>query len=40
VLLRVLRDDRNVRRPEGRFSTFAAEGDWHGTGLYRHWDPM
>ena len=40
VLLRVLSGDRNVRRPEGRFSTFAGEGDWHGTGLYRHWDLM
>jgi hypothetical protein len=40
VLLRVLQQDRDVRRPEGRFSTFAREGEWHGTGLYRHWDLM
>ncbi len=40
VLLRVLHDDRDVRRPQGRFSSFSREGDWHGTGLYRHWDPM
>ncbi len=40
VLLRVLSGDRNVRRPEGRFSPFAREGHWHGTGLYRHWDLM
>jgi hypothetical protein len=40
VLLRVLQDDRDIRRPQGRFSSFGAEGDWHGTGLYGHWDPM
>lgn len=40
VLLRVLQDDRDVRRPQGRFSSFSREGDWHGTGLYRHWDLM
>jgi hypothetical protein len=40
VVLRILGDDRDVRRPEGRFSTFAREGDWHATGVYRHWDLM
>ncbi|MGH3493273.1 MAG: hypothetical protein ACRDQ1_08545 [Sciscionella sp.] len=40
VLLRVLQDDRDIRRPQGRFSSFGIEGDWHGTGLYRHWDLM
>jgi hypothetical protein len=40
VLLRVLREDRDVRRPQGRFSKFSREGDWHATGLYRHWDLM
>jgi len=40
VLLRVLQDDRDVRRPQGRFSSFSREGDWHGSGLYRHWDLM
>jgi len=40
VLLRVLQDDRDVRLPQGRFSSFSRPGDWHGSGLYRHWDLM
>jgi hypothetical protein len=42
VLLNILEDDRNVRRGEGRFSTFTLPNTplSPGSGLYRHWDRM
>ncbi len=42
VVQRVLEDDRNVRRPQGRFSTFTLPDTplSIGSGVYQHWDPM
>jgi hypothetical protein len=37
---KILEDDRNVRRPQGRFSPFSRSSKPHASGLYRHWDPM
>lgn len=40
VLLRILEDDRDIRRVEGRFSSYSVKTAPHGSGLYRHWDLM
>jgi hypothetical protein len=40
VFARILDDDVNVRRPQGRFSPFSRPSKAHASGLYRHWDLM
>ena len=37
---RILEDDKNIRRVEGRFSSFSKPAKSYGSGLYRHWDIM
>jgi len=37
---RILEDDKNIRRVEGRFSSFSRPAKAYGSGLYRHWDVM
>jgi hypothetical protein len=40
VLLRVLEDDRDVRKPTGRFIGGSARADSMARGIYMHCDPM
>jgi hypothetical protein len=40
VLLRILEDDRDVRKPTGRFIGGAARAETRLRGLYRHCDAM
>jgi hypothetical protein len=37
---RILEDDLNIRRPQGRFSPFSKAVKSGVTGVYRHWDLM
>jgi hypothetical protein len=37
---KILDDDVNVRRPQGRFSPFSRSVKPHASGVYRHWDVM
>lgn len=39
VCQRVFEDDKNIRRPQGRFSGFNLKAESFGPGLYQHWDP-
>lgn len=40
VLRRILEDDRDVRKPTGRFIGGASRADSFARGIYRHWDLM
>jgi len=40
VLRRLLEDDRDIRRPQGRFVKAKRRGKYHGRGIYQHWDIM
>lgn len=37
---RILEDDLNVRRVQGRFSSYSRPAKAYGNGLYQHWDLM
>jgi hypothetical protein len=37
---RILEDDLNIRRPQGRFSPFSKSVKSGASGVYRHWDLM
>jgi hypothetical protein len=42
VLKRILEDDRDIRKPQGRFikSGKGGRAECYGRGIYRHWDLM
>lgn len=40
AFLKILQDDKNVRRVQGRFSSFSRSVKSYGSGLYQHWDRM
>ncbi len=40
AMLKILEDDKYVRRVQGRFSSFSRAVKSYGTGLYQHWDLM
>jgi hypothetical protein len=40
ALRRILLDDKDVRRIQGRFSNYSTQSKPHASGLYRHWDLM
>jgi hypothetical protein len=40
ALLKILFDDKYVRRVQGRFSSYSRPVKSYGSGLYQHWDLM
>lgn len=40
VFKKILEDDKNIRRVQGRFSPFSRPVKPHASGLYRHWSLM
>jgi hypothetical protein len=40
AFLKILQDDKNVRRVQGRFSSHSKSVKSYGSGLYQHWDLM
>jgi hypothetical protein len=40
VLQRVVEDDRDIRKPQGRFISGGGRAKSYGRGLYLHWDLM
>jgi hypothetical protein len=40
AFLKILQDDKSIRRVQGRFSNFSRPVKAYGSGLYQHWDLM
>ena len=40
AFVRILEDDKNIRRPQGRFSPYSRRTRNHASGVYTHWDLM
>lgn len=40
VLQSILEDDRDIRKPQGRFIGGGGRAQCYGRGIYRHWDLM
>jgi len=40
AFVKILEDDKYIRRPQGRFSQYSVRTKNHASGVYIHWDLM